>query len=423
MRKMGFTLSLCTVLTFSFLVRAQDYSVTLLPTLGGKLTRAFAINESGQVTGVSDTSTFPHAFVWSRTGGIQDLGTLGGADSTGFAINASGLVAGYSYLCACQPIAFLWSPASGMRDLRAPSQHSGIAFGINKYSEIVGTYQDTSSKGFLWTQGQGARDLGILGCPGCLPNAINDRHQVVGSVLLPDGTSHAFIWTRAGGMTDLGTLGGPNSAARAINGTGRVVGVSDVPGGVQHAFFWSRATGMQDLGTLPGESYSSAAAIDAAGRVVGSSWNTGKVPGLPFSWTQAGGMKQLGPFTQNNISSADGVNSAGQILVSAYRTVGYSSYLMTPLMHTSLTSSANPSHVGEPVTFTATVNSAVQGPPPDGEIVRLMSGASVLATSTLEAGVATFTLALKGTRTVRAVYAGDSNYAPSKSDSLIQVVE
>jgi probable HAF family extracellular repeat protein len=138
-----------------------------------------------------------------------------------------------------------------MVKLVIPDQVSSIAFGINKYGEVVGTYNGVSPNGFFWTQGQGMRDLATLGCVGCSPNAINDRHQVVGSVSRPDGTSHAFIWTKAGGMKDLGTLGGPNSSARAINTTGQVVGMSDVAGGVQHGFLWTKTLGMQDLGTLP----------------------------------------------------------------------------------------------------------------------------------------------------------------------------
>ena len=423
MKQFGVALALLAVLTLSSTLLGQDYSVAPFPTLGGRQSRAFAINESGQVTGTSNLSTYSHAFLWSRSGGIQDLGTLGALDSQGIALNASGQVVGYSFVCACQTVGFWWSQPTGMVKLVIPDQVSSIAFGINKYGEVVGTYNGVSPNSFFWTQGQGMRDLATLGCVGCSPNAINDRHQVVGSVSRPDGTSHAFIWTKAGGMKDLGTLGGPNSSARAINTAGQVVGMSDVAGGVQHGFLWTKTLGMQDLGTLPGESYSYAAAIDEAGRAVGSSWHPGRNNGRPFSWTQAGGMVELGPFTQHHISSADGVNMAGQIILSAYIGSGYTSYLMTPIMHTTLTSSLNPSASGQPVNFTVNVGSAVHAPPPDGEMVKLMNGASVLGTAPLHAGSATFTLTLKGTRTLRAVYDGDSNYAPSKSTSLVQVVD
>jgi len=424
------TLSVSTVFTISLLASAQDYSVTKLPTLGGKLTRGFAINASGQVVGSSDTSTYSHPFLWTRTRGIQDLGTLGnGTGSAASAINDGGQVVGYSDPCGCQFVAFWWSPATGIQNIGSPNDLASLASGINNSTEVVGTYllfvyPNTFTKGFLWTQLGGRQDLGTLGCVGCSPNAINDSGKVVGSVSLPDGSNHAFTWTQADGLKDLGTLGGPNSGARAINSAGQVVGISDTASGVQHAFLWTEATGMQDVGTLASESYSSAASIDAAGRIVGSSWNPVKTTGKPFSWTQAKGMKELGPYGKRNISGADGVNTAGQILVSAYVGAGYSSYLVTPLMYTTLTSSPNPSRVGEPVTFTAHVGSAVQGPPPDGEIVTFRTSGTVLAAVPLQAGVATFTTStLKGTRTIRAIYAGDLNYSSSKSAYLTQVVE
>ena len=46
-----------------------------LGTLGGDST-AFAVNNSGQVVGVSDISGNRHAFSWTRQGGMVDLGTL-----------------------------------------------------------------------------------------------------------------------------------------------------------------------------------------------------------------------------------------------------------------------------------------------------------------------------------------------------------
>jgi uncharacterized repeat protein (TIGR03803 family) len=88
---------------------------------------------------------------------------------------------------------------------------------------------------------------------------------------------------------------------------------------------------------------------------------------------------------------------------------------------TTLTSSPNPSTYGEAVTFTATVAPA----PPDGETVSFMKGKTVLGTGTLSSGSATFTTStLKvGTTAVTAVYAGDSNFAGSKSKAVKQVVE
>jgi probable HAF family extracellular repeat protein len=425
MKKITLTVWLSAFLLFASLTNAQDYSLTLLPTLGGRTTRAFAINEGGQVTGQSDTSVEPHAFLWSRTGGMQDIATISDQDSVGYAINASAQVVGTIDLCFCQSVAALWTPPAALQTLVFAGQLDSSASGINDVGEVVGTSQDQSfnSKGFLWTPSEGMQDLGALGCIGCFPSAVNNSGQVIGTVLQPGGSSHTFIWTQADGMKDLGTLGGPNSTPRAINSSGQVAGMSDTAGGVQHAFFWTADSGMQDLGTLPGETYSWGIAIDESGRVVGTSWHPGRNNGLPFSWTQEDGMKQLGPFRVPRVSEADGVNMAGQILVSVYHSDGYSSYVMTPIMATTLTASPNPSTVGEPVTFSASIGSTVHAPPADGEVVTFMSGGKVLGTGTLQSGVATFTTsALRGKRPVRAVYAGDAYYASSKSALVTQVV-
>ena len=86
-----------------------------LGTLGGTYSGASAINEWGQVAGGADTAggtvLINHAFRWTASGGMQDLGTLGGDyGSSASAINARGQVAGYSSTPDGTTHAFLWTP-------------------------------------------------------------------------------------------------------------------------------------------------------------------------------------------------------------------------------------------------------------------------------------------------------------------------
>ena len=102
---------------------------------------------------------------------------------------------------------------------------------------------------------------------------------------------------------------------------------------------------------------------------------------------------------------------------------GSSAVLASPTMHVSVSSSQNPSHGGQSVTFTANV-SAIVGLPPDGEQVSFLNGKTVLGTATLSNGTVSLTTSALtvGSHSITAKYAGDNNYLPNKSAALTQVV-
>ncbi|MGH9152509.1 MAG: ice-binding family protein [Acidimicrobiales bacterium] len=88
---------------------------------------------------------------------------------------------------------------------------------------------------------------------------------------------------------------------------------------------------------------------------------------------------------------------------------------------TTISSSANPSDAGQPVTFTGTV-SAPGGGTPTGQVTFLDDGIP-LGTVTLTNGQATLTAALSpGSHTITAVYLGTTGFDNSASPGLTQVV-
>jgi probable HAF family extracellular repeat protein len=104
-----------------------------------------AINKQGQVVGYSDlrgNANF-HAFLWTRATGMQDLGTLtGGVNSLANAINDEGDVVGVSLDANFNPRAFLWENGT-MTDLNTLIPANSplllmLACGINSSGQIVG---------------------------------------------------------------------------------------------------------------------------------------------------------------------------------------------------------------------------------------------------------------------------------------------
>ena len=133
------------------------YTVTDLGALGGRSSRARAINEAGQVVGVADTGTVGsvyRAFLWSE-GTVTDLGSLGGLRTEAYDINESGQVVGFSTLSGYSTSrAFLWSEGV-MSDLGTLGGSGASALGINDAGEVVGWASAVGTQlGFRWADGQ-----------------------------------------------------------------------------------------------------------------------------------------------------------------------------------------------------------------------------------------------------------------------------
>ena len=383
-----------------------------------------AINNGGRVVVNTGTAGSYQVSTWNRISGSQSLG-LSGSNNGGAAINSSGDVVG-----AGDPYnsgnlqAFVWQPTAGAQWLGSLGGNLSAANGINNSLAVVGlSYTVASTQhAFLWTQGGGMQDLtpDLTSIGGGTATAINSSNQVVG-YYVPNGSRDTlgFIWTQAGGLQNLGSAG---TLAYAVNDSGTVVGQSPDVNGSRHAFSWTQAGGIKDLGTLGG-GQSSALGINTRGWIVGSSLTssgTGILHG--FLWTPSGGMQDftaLAGLSPNQQAYAVQVNDFGVIAVSTNK----GGFLLVPRMATTFASSANPSKVGQPVTFTATMTS-IAGTPPDGEMVQFVVSGKVYGASPLKAGVAQFTTSAipVGSHIVAAKYNGDGNYLPAKYTSVNQVV-
>jgi probable HAF family extracellular repeat protein len=176
----------------------------LPPLVGDTVTAATAINESGQVVGISGICadavggySAAHAVLWQDEEPI-DLGTLGGiAWNTPMAINQGG---------AFNAHAFRWTEESGMQDLGTlPGDALSEALGINDDGQVVGiscTAGFGSCRAFLWENGVMA-DLNSLvpDYEGHLvfANDIDNRGEITGQAIDAEtGDALAFRAIRLG---------------------------------------------------------------------------------------------------------------------------------------------------------------------------------------------------------------------------------
>lgn len=257
---------------------AQPYIFTDLGTLGGTISQAFSINNSGQIVGSAYTAgdASSHATMWNGTTVLNLTPGVSGNEARG--INEAGQAVGQSIIrfnpgpSGWRARATVWSGTTlTVLDPLLETTHSA-ASDINDSGQIVGRSIIGSFSGAyhatLWN-GTTPTDLGANSAA----FAINNTGQIAGnrnsSGVLGAAGTHATIWNGAT-PTDLGTLGGSKSEAYDINDSGLVVGYSYTSGDAEmHGTLWNGA-GPIDLGTLGG-TFSTAVSINNSGMIVGYS--------------------------------------------------------------------------------------------------------------------------------------------------------
>jgi probable HAF family extracellular repeat protein len=113
-----------------------------IQSFGAPGTLAFGVNDAGTIVGQALTANgYKHAFSYTQSGSMVDLGTLGGDTSSALAINNKGWIVGTSlapgktgYLHG-----FLWTPTGGMQDF---TTLAGLAAGQQPYSVGLNDYGD-----------------------------------------------------------------------------------------------------------------------------------------------------------------------------------------------------------------------------------------------------------------------------------------
>jgi probable HAF family extracellular repeat protein len=229
----------------------QNGKMTSLRPLGGNISQAFGINNSGQVVGVAETDIADpscvrpqvldyFAVIWNPNGAMRTLNPIAGDQISGaVGINNNGQVVGASGPCAPLSAAIgahavLWqSGSTTATDLgNLGGSTNNVAFAINGQGEIVGISTlsgNATVHAFLWLNGGPMQDLGTL--PGdvlSIAYSLNDAGEIVGQSCDANGNCRACLWQN-GSAIDLNTLVPPDSTANLlvasdINNQGQIVG-------------------------------------------------------------------------------------------------------------------------------------------------------------------------------------------------------
>lgn len=184
---------------------------------------AAAINDSSAIVGWSDVRLDPetlaeHAFL-TKDGEMTDLGTIG-VPTHGSSANAIGSGAGHAVGSGLaddgRNHAFLWTDSDGMIDLGTlqPGWDT-VATGIDDSGDGDRVVGYSGIRAFIWSDGEMSELFPTTGASFAF--AINSRGQVIGYTQEPLGTPSVGFVLTDGVVTTIPTLGGRSSVARAIN--------------------------------------------------------------------------------------------------------------------------------------------------------------------------------------------------------------
>jgi probable HAF family extracellular repeat protein len=199
----------------------------------------YGIDDLGRALGtwVANYGSAVYGFAYDTSSGIiTDVGSLGYGGTQAFAGNNQGQVVGFANGSGLSTHAFVWSASSGMTDIGTDGSLASAASDVNSVGMVSGYTIDIGSfvggQAFVWTAEGGVERLPFLnGYDLSVSNAIGDDGTVVGSMTrMPQGISIACAWSPDGAALDLNQaldssgLGYSLIDSYAINSTGQILG-------------------------------------------------------------------------------------------------------------------------------------------------------------------------------------------------------
>jgi probable HAF family extracellular repeat protein len=314
---------------------SPTYSVILLnPSISGNAysSKAFGINEKGDVVGSTAYGGGDYLTVWSHDGAVLKYPGSAASGQPSLHMDAFGINDSRQVFAGNSPSVLIGIEGT-VTAITGTGSMPSAPRAINNAGLVVGSTAKVingrnSQTAFAWSAQNGVVDLGAqVGVDFATSQAlaVNQSGDAAGSAKLADGYHHAVLWTK-GTAIDLGRLANTNnSQAWGMNDVGTIVGDSGDNEATDKAFIWTNALGMRELGSLPdyGQGTGTTAYdINNSGQVIGYSGKYFNHVG--FFWDENDGMRRLDElidqtsiYSGMKIIDAAAINDAGQIAATA----------------------------------------------------------------------------------------------------------
>lgn len=311
------------VYTSAFAGSSYPYTVVDLGSVQNSFsTVPRSLNANGEVVGwVQGPQSQTRAFMWSASGGIQELPSPSGYDyNIARGISATGIIVGHAKI-GILGTERAWRIQNGNFQWLGSIVPNGFseAWGCNDAGDVAGVSAGSGFQGnaFYYSTATGMVDL--TPGQGGAARRVNNVGQVTGWV-----NSQVFRWSPGTGRIDLGALDGshPITYGLAINDAGVIGGTALTASGHSSlAFLHFPDTGY--LALPPVSTYNEVAGMNNRGEVVGFSGNSAGVGPHSWIWSQQDGLRMLNtmidPAEGYTMTRAFGINDAGQIIGLASR--------------------------------------------------------------------------------------------------------
>jgi len=222
------------------------YRATILPSLGGRYSAVHAVNDRGQVVGVTELADGSRRlFLWDRDNGTEDLGPVTGDQ---LAINNAGHIAGtMSDRNGHQ--AFFWELGKGRTMLGTLGGDMSLALAINNRSQIVGVSSNAADapRLFLWDKATGIKELDRPEARGCWPEGIDDRGRVLVAGVSKGATRRYLL--RPEGPVLLKEVP-PDASRVSLNSDGSMAATVEVGHADPYLALWRRGEPMKRLASI-----------------------------------------------------------------------------------------------------------------------------------------------------------------------------